>query len=301
MASTSIWSRLLSISMFLIFQAWMSYSQRGCQDGFVQSNSKCYKLFKSDGQSTWETAKAVCEANRLTMAMPADEESVTLRKDLFDVYGDWSSAWLSARGDGAQYVTEPDGRYISNTSPLWWPSSPVSSYLVSNTNCLALMLVQFALLQQPNQPYGSWICGFKAGYPLCIDPTSVGTAVGGSWGRWGAWGPCSHSCNSGFRLRTRICEQPKTGLGGSSCSGPENQVDDCNSQTCPINGPGCIDNDDSCQGWADRGECQKNPKFMLPKCPASCNQCVLPPVSSTGVTIQEPENGMMPQLSTVTP
>ncbi len=36
---------------------------------------------------------------------------------------------------------------------------------------------------------------------------------------------------------------------------------------------GCMDNNDHCKGWAELGECQKNPDWMLPNCKESCDQC----------------------------
>ncbi|GIY62670.1 zinc metalloproteinase nas-15 [Caerostris darwini] len=35
----------------------------------------------------------------------------------------------------------------------------------------------------------------------------------------------------------------------------------------------CVDSDSQCRGWAELGECKKNPKWMIPNCRKSCNQC----------------------------
>merc|ERR1712080_341974 len=35
----------------------------------------------------------------------------------------------------------------------------------------------------------------------------------------------------------------------------------------------CVDDNTSCAGWAQIGECQKNPDYMLKSCRKSCNQC----------------------------
>jgi len=35
----------------------------------------------------------------------------------------------------------------------------------------------------------------------------------------------------------------------------------------------CVDDNTSCPGWAQSGECQKNPGYMLKSCRKSCNQC----------------------------
>lgn len=38
---------------------------------------------------------------------------------------------------------------------------------------------------------------------------------------------------------------------------------------------GCNDEYNSCKAWADNGECEANPDFMLQNCPNSCRACGL--------------------------
>ena len=35
----------------------------------------------------------------------------------------------------------------------------------------------------------------------------------------------------------------------------------------------CVDGNKSCPSWAQKGECSKNPGYMLVNCKKSCNQC----------------------------
>ena len=35
----------------------------------------------------------------------------------------------------------------------------------------------------------------------------------------------------------------------------------------------CTDDEADCSKWAEVGECQKNPTFMLKSCKKSCDQC----------------------------
>lgn len=37
----------------------------------------------------------------------------------------------------------------------------------------------------------------------------------------------------------------------------------------------CVDKDTRCAAWADNGECEKNPSYMLSNCQQSCNSCSL--------------------------
>eukprot|EP00931_Biecheleriopsis_adriatica_P006867 TRINITY_DN108210_c0_g1_i1.p1 TRINITY_DN108210_c0_g1~~TRINITY_DN108210_c0_g1_i1.p1 ORF type:complete len:250 (-),score=44.51 TRINITY_DN108210_c0_g1_i1:35-784(-) len=39
------------------------------------------------------------------------------------------------------------------------------------------------------------------------------------------------------------------------------------------NATGCSDKRSDCSGWAKRGECKKNPRYMLDKCKRSCGGC----------------------------
>jgi len=36
----------------------------------------------------------------------------------------------------------------------------------------------------------------------------------------------------------------------------------------------CFDDDENCEDWADAGECEDNPEFMIDNCRESCNVCV---------------------------
>ena len=41
-----------------------------------------------------------------------------------------------------------------------------------------------------------------------------------------------------------------------------------------ILGSRCVDYNQRCYLWAGRGECSKNPNYMLQMCAKSCGQCV---------------------------
>ena len=36
----------------------------------------------------------------------------------------------------------------------------------------------------------------------------------------------------------------------------------------------CLDQDESCTVWAEAGECENNPHYMMQFCRLSCQQCV---------------------------
>ena len=44
----------------------------------------------------------------------------------------------------------------------------------------------------------------------------------------------------------------------------------------------CVDTTKSCKGWAEAGECERNPTFMLEACRSSCTRCSLPDPSIVG-------------------
>ena len=42
-----------------------------------------------------------------------------------------------------------------------------------------------------------------------------------------------------------------------------------------FSGCSCMNYDGNCEGWAARGECTKNPDYMLNKCQKACGVCVV--------------------------
>jgi len=80
---------------------------------------------------------------------------------------------------------------------------------------------------------------------------------GGEWSDWGSWSPC----HDGKKVRKRQCN------GGAECPGSSVEEDNC-----PPDVP-CEDNDENCPGWSRRGECEKNPDYMLVNCRQSCKVC----------------------------
>ncbi|PVD24566.1 hypothetical protein C0Q70_15049 [Pomacea canaliculata] len=92
--------------------------------------------------------------------------------------------------------------------------------------------------------------GWRSRYKICDncdknDPENVMSQpcmvnfycnVDGNWGPWFPWQPCSQSCGGGTRLRQRKCNYPPPAYGGSPCSGPAKNSQDCNEQPCPVDG-----------------------------------------------------------------
>ncbi|KAF7241335.1 Hemicentin-1, partial [Varanus komodoensis] len=60
--------------------------------------------------------------------------------------------------------------------------------------------------------------------------------VNGAWGSWLPWGPCSATCGKGTHSRSRLCSNPPPSFDGSSCEGPEAQVQVCGDRDCPEDG-----------------------------------------------------------------
>lgn len=55
-----------------------------------------------------------------------------------------------------------------------------------------------------------------------------------SWGKWTDWTPCSRDCGGGRHSRMRECNfQNKAKI---NCSGDRVQIQDCNTQHCPVDG-----------------------------------------------------------------
>ncbi|WAR23497.1 SSPO-like protein [Mya arenaria] len=59
-------------------------------------------------------------------------------------------------------------------------------------------------------------------------------AVDGVWQAWSNWTECTLTCGTGSKHRNRVCDGPY--LGGNDCDGPVEEVKDCNTHLCPMDG-----------------------------------------------------------------
>ncbi|XP_071960715.1 properdin-like isoform X2 [Antedon mediterranea] len=61
--------------------------------------------------------------------------------------------------------------------------------------------------------------------------------VDGSWSTWSAWSGCSATCDTGIRIRTRLCNSPRPQHGGKDCPSESRQTRNCTAHVrCPIDG-----------------------------------------------------------------
>ncbi|XP_062599842.1 coadhesin-like, partial [Saccostrea cucullata] len=92
----------------------------------------------------------------------------------------------------------------------------------SSAQCASLKDVFCA----PNNTDGQNVCPQTCG--IC--------PVDGSWGTWTNWAVCTLTCGGGVKTRSRLCNNPSPSHGGINCSGSAQDVDDCNTEQCPVDG-----------------------------------------------------------------
>ena len=144
----------------------------------------------------------------------------------------------------------------------------------------------------PSPLYGGDPCkGIFTEERIC--DTGVFCPVHGNWGQWSAFSPCSVDCGSGFKDRSRFCDNPAPMYGGRLCEGPDIEVVDCATGiNCPVHGDwstwtvwtGCSVNCDV--GVQKRSRSCTNPKPMFGGRPCKgdslqekvCNTGVLCPI-----------------------
>ncbi|KAI0235807.1 hypothetical protein LSAT2_013682, partial [Lamellibrachia satsuma] len=81
-----------------------------------------------------------------------------------------------------------------------------------------VLLVLWLMLLLVGQTTGGWL-GSRS---------SSCSRVNCAWGGWSAWGTCNHPCgNAGTQSRGRGISRSRS-CGGSGCSGPSSQTQDCN-------------------------------------------------------------------------
>ncbi|KAL9955598.1 hypothetical protein ACROYT_G036941 [Oculina patagonica] len=60
--------------------------------------------------------------------------------------------------------------------------------------------------------------------------------IDGGYTEWEEWTECSLTCGGGRRRRYRQCTNPVPQYGGEDCSGPAEDIEDCNTDGCPVDG-----------------------------------------------------------------
>ncbi|CAC5422954.1 Neurotrypsin,Scavenger receptor cysteine-rich type 1 protein M130,Deleted in malignant brain tumors 1 protein,Coadhesin,Thrombospondin-1,Mucin-like protein,Hemicentin-1,Thrombospondin-2,Scavenger receptor cysteine-rich domain-containing group B protein,Soluble scavenger receptor cysteine-rich domain-containing protein SSC5D [Mytilus coruscus] len=66
--------------------------------------------------------------------------------------------------------------------------------------------------------------------------TGSSCSVRGNWGSWSAWTGCSSSCDSGYKTKHRVCNNPVPSSSGLYCNGRSFEVRNCNIAKCPVDG-----------------------------------------------------------------
>ncbi|KAJ6596002.1 Hemicentin-1, partial [Pseudolycoriella hygida] len=86
--------------------------------------------------------------------------------------------------------------------------------------------------------------------------------VDGGWSEWNSWSPCSATCGSGTKIRTRNCDNPPASHGGTYCEGNNSESTICSVQSCAVHG-----------GWSDwypwtacSKTCGKGQKYRRREC-----------------------------------
>ncbi|XP_062577895.1 SCO-spondin-like [Saccostrea cucullata] len=81
-----------------------------------------------------------------------------------------------------------------------------------------------------------------------VCPSTCGLCpVDGVWGTWAKWSVCTLTCGGGVKLRSRLCNNPPPSHGGLICSGSAQDVADCNTQQCQVDGSWAV--------WGDWTSC----------------------------------------------
>ncbi|XP_044178030.1 A disintegrin and metalloproteinase with thrombospondin motifs adt-1-like isoform X2 [Acropora millepora] len=60
--------------------------------------------------------------------------------------------------------------------------------------------------------------------------------INGNWTNWGPWTPCTKTCGSSYRKRSRSCANPPPQFGGNGCNGKNDQVERCTRASCDVYG-----------------------------------------------------------------
>ena len=110
-------------------------------------------------------------------------------------------------------------------------------------------------------------------YAVCMFSVhiSIPISVNGNWNNWSEWSSCSKTCGGGTKTRTRTCTKPAPAHDGAYCGGESTDEQNCNTQSCPVNG-----------GWSDYGEWSDCSKTCGPATQTRTRTCTMPTPAHDG-------------------
>ncbi|KAL4230559.1 Thrombospondin type 1 repeat-containing protein [Mactra antiquata] len=98
---------------------------------------------------------------------------------------------------------------------------------------------QIKFIRECNNPipqYGGAPCDGPT-FKLHVCETGVPCPIPGQWGMWTDFTSCTAKCGTGFRSRSRSCDNPPPQLGGPPCEGPSIEEQNCDTGiACPVDG-----------------------------------------------------------------
>ncbi|CAC5422959.1 Neurotrypsin,Scavenger receptor cysteine-rich type 1 protein M130,Mucin-like protein,Hemicentin-1,Thrombospondin-2,Semaphorin-5A [Mytilus coruscus] len=100
----------------------------------------------------------------------------------------------------------------------------------SSTPCIVGHGLRVRHCNKPIPAFGGSYCtGSAFQYPRC-------NGVTGNWGMWSAWTQCSSSCDSGYKTRHRLCNNPVPSNNGAYCNDKSFEVLNCSIFECRVDG-----------------------------------------------------------------
>ncbi|XP_035664469.1 SCO-spondin-like [Branchiostoma floridae] len=134
---------------------------------------------------------------------------------------------LDARIECPDIPCQVDGDW----SP-WSSWSHCSATCVGNDGVVGQQ-VRYRSCNDPAPAYGGQEC--EGEYMQSLDCHADRCPIDGNWSPWTTWTECSQSCVGGSRYRQRTCDSPTPGYGGSDCTGPPAESQECGApcEECP--------------------------------------------------------------------
>jgi len=96
---------------------------------------------------------------------------------------------------------------------------------------------------QPAPAHGGRTCDYLGDAEENVKCHLRHCPIDGGYSAWGPFAPCSKTCGTGIKTRLRMCTNPSPQHGGKYCMGTPAEVEQCNTDPCPIDG-----------GWTPYGE-----------------------------------------------
>ncbi|XP_013411289.1 uncharacterized protein LOC106174328 isoform X4 [Lingula anatina] len=196
------------------------------EDGDGRQNEDCAAPIKVDGQwsawSSWSACPVTCGTGQQTRTRTCSDPA---------------PAFGGSRCAGSLFSTQTESQTCGDTScPVDGGYSQWSSWSTCTVTCEGGTQERTRSCTNPAPANNGSDCSGLGPATETQQCNTQGCPVNGGLTNWSSWGTCNVTCGGGSQSRTRTCTNPVPQNGGADCVGDRLELQQCNTQNCPVDG-----------------------------------------------------------------